>query len=1605
MDMSTKAGLGKIIRYAVKGLKKDSSKQLSVFIPDYFNGVPAKELAERNTRSLAGIARSHFELAQSWTRGHRKIRIYNPDLGQDAWESKYTIIQIVTANIPFLIDSVMMELNRLGYTINLTVHPILHLQRGKQGKINNIIPFSADIDSSLLESFIYMEVDKENDAGKIKQLASCLNRILEDTRLAVADRQPMTNNIVNVIDALESSPGPVNTAELKRSISFLRWLLDNNFIFLGYRGYDLNKTKQGGSLRIVPGSGRGILREHGRKQTSHSFDILPEKIKKHVQSSKLLIITKSNSRSTVHRPVHLDYIGILRFNKRGRVVGEHRILGLYTSSAYMSNPQTVPLIKDRIERVMEMSGLLPESHASKALLNILHTYPRDELLQTDKWQLHDTAMGILHLQERQQVRLFVRRDPFDRFFACIVYIPKERFHSNVRERIQSILRDAFNGTNVDFSTSISESVYAQLYLIIHTRPGTVPKHDLQLIEANVAAATRSWADNLKMAFQEKYGKEQSIAYFDRYQDAYPASYMEDHSPDEAVLDSRYIDLALEKKRLSLNLYRDPGRENKHFMLKLFLPGAAIPLSTVLPVLENMGLFIDSERPYEIHPQDTDVVWVHDFGMQYDSRDVSDLIKIKDVFQEAFRQIWDGKIENDGFNRLVLCAGLSAREIMLLRAYAKYIRQLGTSFSEQYVQDTLHNNPHIAKLLVRLFIMRFNPQLTQDKRKPVKQRQIQRQIESGLDAVSSLDEDRILGRFYDLIKATQRTNYFQTDEHGDTKDYLSLKISPELVPDLPHPYPKYEIFVYSPRVEGVHLRGGKVARGGLRWSDRREDFRTEVLGLMKAQMVKNAVIVPVGAKGGFYVKQAPVNDRQALQKEGIDCYKIFIRGLLDITDNRIGDEIIAPLDVVRYDDDDPYLVVAADKGTATFSDIANALAAEYKFWLGDAFASGGSEGYDHKKMGITARGAWESVKYNFQALGIDIQNTDFTVIGIGDMAGDVFGNGMLLSPHIKLLAAFNHLHIFIDPDPDPATSFAERQRLFELPRSSWTDYDGRLISSGGDIYPRSAKSIQLSSQVKTLLQVNCDQTSPDELIRMLLMAPVDLLWNGGIGTYVKADDELNMNVGDKANDNLRINSSQLNCKVIGEGGNLGFTQRARIAFAQNKGRVNADWIDNSGGVDCSDREVNIKILLNKLLADGKLSLPQRNRLLRKMTDNVSEMVLQDNYRQVRVIDVMEIESIVRPGWYALLIDELEKTENFSRVLEHIPDQTTIDKRKVLHKGFSHPETAVLLAHTKAAVYNEILESDFPEDDYLTGMLIRYFPVQLQKKYSDAIKEHRLRREIIATVLTNSMINRAGITFAHRLVDETGASLPIISKAFLVARDVFDIHGLWHEIDKLDHKVSVASQAELVFETQHLLRHATRWFVRHEAYLDEVTETVRHFSSGIKPLKLLLRKVLTGNDRKAINAKIHHYRSQGIPARIASRFASLRVIIINLELSQLALQRAVDINLVIKLFFQLDSALKIHTLRYKVDKLTTDNVWQDRARVDFVQDLNQLQTALTSNALDYYKTGDEVAKVVELWLNDNANTFRQYQDVYDKMKFTEINELAMLSVVLSKLRKFI
>ena len=966
---------------------------------------------------------------------------------------------------------------------------------------------------------------------------------------------------------------------------------------------------------------------------------------------------------------------------------------------------------------------------------------------------------------------------------------------------------AFNGTSWEFTVHLSESALARVLIVVRTKPGSVPEFDVREIEKEIVKSARRWEDDLHDALVARFGEERGNLLCHRFGNAFPAGYREDRSVTEAVIDVAIMGTLCEEKKLAMNLYASDQASATPLRLKVFHSGEPVPLSSSLPMLEHMGVKVLEQLEYEVEPEGAPPVYVHDFSMSHAGDIKIDIAQVKSGFEEAFARAWRGEIENDDFNRLVLRANLTWREVTILRAYSKYLRQTGFTFSQAYIEQALSSNAAIAKSLVELFVARFDPANTVEA--GAKTSALTVEIDKALDSVENLDEDRILRRFLAVIQATLRTNYFQKDAAGNTKSYMSFKFNPAMVPGLPEPKPMFEIYVYSPRVEGVHLRGGKVARGGLRWSDRMEDFRTEVLGLMKAQMVKNTVIVPVGSKGGFVVKH-PSADREALMKEGITCYQTFLRGLLDLTDNLVAGKVVPPKDVVRHDADDPYLVVAADKGTATFSDIANAVSKEYGFWLDDAFASGGSIGYDHKKMGITARGAWESVKRHFRELGIDTQTTDFTVVGIGDMSGDVFGNGMLLSRHIKLLGAFDHRHVFLDPNPDPEASFNERERLFNLPRSSWADYDSKLISKGGGIYQRSAKSVKVTPEVKKVLGIDVNSLTPADLIRALLTAPVDLLYNAGIGTYVKATQQTHAEVGDRANDAIRVNGKDLRCRVVVEGGNLGLTQLGRIEYALSGGKINTDAIDNSAGVDCSDHEVNIKILLNLVVAEGRMTEEERNKLLAEMTDEVGALVLRDNYFQTQSLSVrksMPLDAQKR------FIRYLEKAGRLNREIEFLPSDEELVSRKAAKGGFTSPERAVLLAYSKITLYDELLASEVPDDPYISTALVRYFPAPLRERYREQMGCHPLRREIIATHVTNEMINRVGSTFVHRMQEETGARAPDVVRAYLLTREIFDFVSFWQALEGLDNKVPHAVQSEMLIDSERLMVRATLWFLRY------------------------------------------------------------------------------------------------------------------------------------------------------------------------------------------------
>jgi glutamate dehydrogenase len=1168
-----------------------------------------------------------------------------------------------------------------------------------------------------------------------------IEAVLRDVRKAVDDWQAMRERLAEAVEELRGDPPPVSSDELAEAVQFLEWLRDDHFTFLGFRCYDLEEQDGDEVLVARPETGLGILRDAPR--SVKRFSEQPPQVQRLAHVPEALMLTKANSKATVHRPSYMDYVGIKRFGPDGSPAGEWRFLGLYTSSVYTGTPWDIPVVRRKVEDVLDRAGLPADDHAAKDLRAVLESYPRDELFEITTDELHDIAMGIVGLQERKQVRLFQRCDRFGRYHSCLVFVPRDRYTTETRLRMQDVLAEVFDATSVDNSVRLSESVLARVHFIVHV-PGATQVPDLEDLEQRLAETTRTWADDLGQALHDELGEERGTSLLRRYAGAFPPGYRDDHRAPVGVVDICRLE-ALGSDDLSVSLYRPVEEAADGLRLKLYRSGSAVMLSDVLPRLEHMGVAVTDERPYEISPAGGSPRWIYDFGLRHPRFAEVPVERIQPVFVEAFLKVWNHEVEDDGLNRLVLDPGLPWHDVALLRAYSKYLRQAATQFSEAYMQRALVMHPHIAALLRDLFAARFDP----DRRDEDRSAAVVEEIEAALEGVDSLDEDRILRSFLHLLQATLRTNaYLRGADDGAGRTHLSLKLDPSKIPGLPRPLPAYEIFVYSPRTEGVHLRGGRVARGGLRWSDRREDFRTEVLGLVKAQNIKNAVIVPVGAKGGFVLKAPPAN-RQELRDEVEECYRTFIRGLLDVTDNIVGEDVVPPDGVVRYDGDDPYLVVAADKGTATFSDTANALALERGFWLGDAFASGGSAGYDHKAMGITARGAWESVRHHFREMGVDVDSEAFTCVGIGDMSGDVFGNAMLLSEHIRLVAAFDHRHVFIDPDPDAARSFAERARLFDLPRSSWDDYDREALSPGGGVWSRSAKSIALPDEARAALDVEAETLTPDELIQAILRAPVDLLFNGGIGTFVKAREERHAEVGDKTTDRVRIDAVELRAKVVGEGGNLGFTQRGRVQYALAGGRINTDAIDNAAGVHTSDHEVNIKVLLDALVADGELTGKQRDALLVEMTDEVAAAVLRSNDQQNRALSRSCVHALSMADVLRRYLHHLEEEGHLDREIEHLPDDETLVERRNDGRGLTRPEFAILLATTKTALYGELLESDVCEDPWLARALQAYFPRILQERYADEIRAHRLSREIIATQVANKVVNQSGTTFLFRI----------------------------------------------------------------------------------------------------------------------------------------------------------------------------------------------------------------------------------------------------------------
>jgi glutamate dehydrogenase len=1549
----------------------------------YYAEVDPEELEARAPIDLQGAAAAHLAFGRKFTPGKAKVRAYNPVPEQHGWQSTHTVIEVVNDDMPFLVDSVTMEVNRQGLTLHLVIHPVLRVVRDDAQELVSIEKPS-DSSRGRLESFMHVEVDRQTDPAKLAELEAGVAKVLADVRAAVEDWRAMLARMLEISSRLETARSAVPQAELEEGRAFLGWLLDHHFTFLGCRDYELASVGGEDVLRIVPGSGLGILRERG-ETLSASFATLPPEARKRARVKELLVLTKANSRSTVHRPGHLDYVGVKRFNDKGEVTGETRFLGLYTHTAYAENPMHVPLLRRKISDVVEQAGLLPAGYSGKALASILETYPRDELLQISAADLYRHAMAILQLGERQRLRLLTRQDAYGRFVTCIIFVPRERYNTELRQRFQRILTEAFNGVSSDFDVDLSAATLGRILMRIRTKPGEMAgAPDPKALEARLVAAMRRWEDDLYAALLERHGEERANELWRRYRAAFPAGYREEYTVRDAVTDIEMIESLDPATDLGMNLHVREGGRPGMLNFKIYRRGKGLPLSDSVPMLERLGVRVQYEHPHQVEPAGAAPARVVDFGLVPPPGTELALDRVRAKFHEAFLGMWRGTVEADSLNRLVLSAGLGTREITVLRAYARYFTQTGWTFSRRYVEQALAANPGIAALLLRLFFARFKDNDNELEANLVAE------ISAALDEVQNLDEDRILRSFLAVVQATTRTNYLLD------KPYLSFKLDPKRVPNLPEPRPMFEIWVYSPRFEAVHLRGGRVARGGLRWSDRMEDFRTEVLGLMKAQMVKNVVIVPVGAKGGFVLKRAPAGDREALMKEGVACYQTFLRGMLDITDNLVDGKAVPPKDVVRHDGDDPYLVVAADKGTATFSDYANAISQEYGFWLGDAFASGGSAGYDHKKMAITARGAWESVKRHFRELGVNTQATDFTVAGIGDMSGDVFGNGMLLSRHIRLVAAFDHRHIFLDPAPQAEASFRERERLFKLPRSSWADYDAKLISKGGGVFPRTAKSIPLSSEVQKILETEAKALTPNELISAILKAPVDLLYNGGIGTYVKSSRESHADVGDRTNDAIRVNGADLRCKVVAEGGNLGFTQLGRVEYALKGGKINTDAIDNSAGVDCSDHEVNIKILLQA----GNLTVEQRNKLLADMTDEVAALVLRDNYFQTQSLSVSAALAPSLLDAQERFIKHLEKSGRLNRALESLPNDEEFAERRAAKQGLTNPERAVLLAYSKIALFDEMLASDVPDDPFISTALERYFPEPLRARFKRQILAHPLRREIIATHVTNSMINRVGSTFVHRMHEETGAAAPDVVRAYLITREVFGMVQLWRAIEALDYKVPDRVQTAMVIDAGRLIVRATLWFLRHRGHLADLSRSIDHFRAGAERVAALFPGLLPASERATFDATVRRLEKDGVPPALAAGVAELDALFNMLDIVEVAGELKRDIEPVAQLHFALAGELDFPWLRAVIGTLPAETHWDTLAKAALRDDLAGMLRALAADALR--NDGLDPASLITAWKKRNAVLYERFRQVLTDLRTAESPDLAMLSVALRELR---
>ena len=1565
--------------------------ELEPFLHSFLVLTDSAELASCEHSHFVSSTLSFWQFIQVYKGPGPHIKIFNPTQKEHGWHSTRTIIHLVDHNRPFIIDSVRMKLNEWGPTIHQVRNCVISPQRDSSGKM--VVQGDGTCAD---EAVLYMEIDAVQSESKLAALLKDIEAVLADVSQVVSDFATMKQKAAEVADHFLAQPGD----EEKEAARFLQWLLEGNFTFLAYEemaGAEQQEISPEQPCEVCeqPAVCLGLLRHRDTGQ------IRREQLRYSEFANERAVLScgRATVRSSVHRPVYPVCFFLNLHNSADTPVKQVHITGLYTAKAYTENTRTIPWLRSKVDAIVQMAGFDADSHLGKELLQVIERFPREELFLTPQEELYGIVLSILQMRERSQVRVFISVCEANRFCSVLIYVPREIYDTRLRVKMQEILCDRFGAVDAEFKTWFSDSILARVHYVLRLPDTLVASFDTEAITAEIIQASLSWDQGLRETLQASPGKKTAL---DRELSvAFSLAYKEAFTPADAVADIECMRNLSEKSPLSMRFYQ-PLDDDAYLHFKLFHQGLPLPLSDQIPVMENLGLKVMEEHPYSIEWK-SGTISLHDFALLPQHDQSEPLHALAEKFQDAFVQTWYGHVENDRFNLLVLTCGINWRYVNMFRAYSRYLKQIGFSFSQDYIADTLCHNSKITVHLLQLFSTCFDPDLSQTEgQRQARRQQLQQNIVEALEGVSVLSEDRVLRRMMDLVAATLRTNFYQKDSKGEFKEYIVFKFAPGQIPDMPQPAPMFEIFVYSPVVEGVHLRGGKVARGGLRWSDRVEDFRTEVLGLAKAQQVKNTVIVPVGAKGGFIPKKLPANaGREEILQHGIACYKTFIRGLLDVTDNLVDQTVVHPERVIRYDESDTYLVVAADKGTATFSDIANGIAREYNFWLGDAFASGGSVGYDHKKMGITTRGAWISVQRHFREKGVNIQQDPVSVVGIGDMSGDVFGNGLLSSPQLRLVAAFNHQHIFIDPTPDPDTSFVERRRLFNLPRSSWDDYDRSVISAGGGVYSRQMKSIMITDQMRKVLNIKSHKLTPNELITAILKAPVDLLWNGGIGTYVKAARESHADVGDKGNDAVRIDGSQLRAKVVGEGGNLGLTQLARVECALNGTALNSDFIDNSAGVDCSDHEVNIKIFLNQVMATGDMSHPQRDALLEKMTNEVARLVLDNNYRQTQAITLAELEAGIRHDDYRRALRTLESAGRINRAIEYLPDDESLTERESAGKWLTRPELSVLIAYSKADLKERLLASSLPDDIYLGDQLYTAFPQTLTKKYAKELRQHPLYRQIVATQLANSIVHMMGVPFINRQKQSTGAGIDEVVRAFFMARDIFDAPGLWSLIESLDYHVESSLQHELIFEIRQLLRRSTRLIIRTRLVDHDSSHCITEYRTQVDHLISGLQTLLPKGPRAKWEARTERLQTFGIEAQSSQRLACIGYLFNSLSIIQAAEQTECTLEHVTQMFYAVSEHMQLTEFYDHLGQQKIENHWQSLVRDGIRDELAVLHRTLVVNILRLETEQQEINGRLLYWSERHSIKVEQWYAVLAEIKGATSTDLAIYTVAMRKL----